>query len=284
MKLLKRLSAFLMLTALSLLVACGGEAPPSQEAPPIPKGEALERIKNQGVLRIGVYGDRAPFGYVDENGLHRGFDIEIARNFGKSLLGSEDKIEFVTLVVSDRIPALQQDKVDIVLALFTRTDERAKLVNFAEPYLNVSLGIVSHAAAPVFDVSELKGKTLIVTRGTTAEEFFAKLHPEVKLLRFENNAESFLALREGRGAALAHDNVVLWAWVQTNREFTVGVGKVGPVDNIAPAVRKGEGALLEWVNAEIAKMKLDGRLIVAYERALRPIYGFSVHHEDILAK
>ncbi|VJW06129.1 polar amino acid ABC uptake transporter substrate binding protein [Streptococcus pneumoniae] len=73
------------------------------------------------------------------------------------------------------------NKVDITLANFTVTDERKKQVDFALPYMKVSLGVVSPKTGLITDVKQLEGKTLIVTKGTTAETYFEKNHPEIKL-------------------------------------------------------------------------------------------------------
>ena len=73
--------------------------------------------------------------------------------------------------------------------------------------------------------------------------------------------------------ALAHDNALLWAWTKENPNFEVAIGNIGPAEHIAPAVRKGDQSLLNWVNQEIAAMKQDGRMHAAYEKTLRPVYG-----------
>ena len=78
--------------------------------------------------------------------------------------------------------------MDITLANFTVTDERKKQVDFALPYMKVSLGVVSPKDKVIKDVKELEGKTLIVTKGTTAETYFEKNHPEVKLQNTTNIA------------------------------------------------------------------------------------------------
>ena len=77
------------------------------------------------------------------------------------------------------------NKVDITLANFTVTDERKKQVDFALPYMKVSLGVVSPKTGLITDVKQLEGKTLIVTKGTTAETYFEKNHPEIKLQKYD---------------------------------------------------------------------------------------------------
>lgn len=243
--------------------------------------DSVAQIKEKGVIRIGVFGDKPPFGYVDANGKNQGFDVEIAKDIATELLGSPDKIEFVLTEAANRVEYLKSDKVDLVLANFTQTPERAEVVDFAAPYMNVALGVVSPKEAPITDVAQLKGKTLLVNKGTTADAYFSKNYPDINLLKFDQNTETFDALKDGRGVALAHDNALLWAWAKENPTFDVAIGNLGPVENIAPAVRKGNTSLLNEVNRLIAEFKANGKLKAAYQKTLVPVYG---EKEDLLAK
>ena len=119
-------------------------------------------------------------------------------------------MRFVLVEAANRIEFLKSNKVDIMMANFTQTQERAQQVDFARPYMKVALGVVSKDGV-ITDVSQLKDKTLIVNKGTTADFYFSKNHPEIKLLKFEQNTETFAALQDGRGDALAHDNTLLFA-------------------------------------------------------------------------
>jgi cjaA protein len=221
---------------------------------------------------------------VDANGKNQGFDVEIAKEMAKDLLGSPDKIEFVLTEAANRVEYVRSGKVDVLLANFTQTPERAEAVDFASPYMKVALGVVSPKGKPITDVAQLKDQTLLVNKGTTADAFFTKNHPEVKLLKFDQNTETFDALKDGRGVALAHDNALLWAWAKENPDYEVAIGNIGPAESIAPAVKKGDKALLDWVNGEIAAMKKDGRLKAAYEKTLLPVYGDKVKPEELLAE
>ena len=271
------------------LAACGGSGGSGDTAqnggqPAAPAADTVAAIKERGSIRIGVFGDKPPFGYVDAEGKNQGFDVEIAKEMAKDLLGSPDKVEFVLTEAANRVEYARSGKVDLVLANFTQTPERAEAVDFAAPYMKVALGVVSPAGKQITDVAQLKDQTLLVNKGTTADAFFSKNHPEVKLLKFDQNTETFDALKDGRGVALAHDNALLWAWAKENPGYEVGIGNIGPAEVIAPAVKKGDKALLDWVNGEIAAMKQDGRLKAAYEKTLKPVYGDKVKAEDLLAE
>lgn len=279
-----RLLQSLLLTALigTGMVACTEKAPEGDQAAQ-PAADTVAQIKDKGVIRIGVFGDKPPFGFVDAQGKNQGFDVEIAKDIANDLLGSPDKVEFVLTEAANRVEYLKSGKVDLILANFTQTPERAEVVDFAAPYMKVALGVVSPEKAQITDVAQLKDKTLLVNKGTTADAYFTRNHPEIKLLKFDQNTETFDAMKDGRGVALAHDNALLWAWAKENPGFEVGIGTLGPADNIAPAVRKGDTALLDWVNAEVAELKKNGKLKAAYEKTLKPVYGDKVPPEALLA-
>lgn len=245
---------------------------------------SLESIKAKGVIRIGVFSDKAPFGYVDSNGKNQGFDVVIAKRFAKDLFGDETKVEFVLVEAANRVEYLETNKVDIILANFTVTPERKERVDFANPYMKVALGIVSPDGSIIKSVDELKGKKLIVNKGTTAETYFTKNFPNIELLSFDQNSEAFAALKDGRGAALAHDNTLLFAWSKENKGFTTGVTSLGDIDTIAPAVKKGNVELLNWINAELVKLGNEKFIHKAYDETLKPIYGDSIDPESVVVE
>lgn len=242
---------------------------------------ALDSIKQRGELIVGVFGDKPPFGYVDANGANMGFDIVIAKQIAKDLLGDENKIKFVLVEAANRVEFLRANKVDIIMANFTKTPQREEVVDFAKPYMKVSLGVASKDGT-ISDVAQLEGKTLIVNKGTTADFYFTQNHPNIKLLKFEQNTETFAALKDGRGDALAHDNTLLFAWVKDNPEFGVGIKELGERDVIAPAVKKGNAELLEWLNSEIDTLVQQKFLTQAYEQTLAPVYGEDVRAVDVV--
>lgn len=107
----------------------------------------LDEIKESGTINIGVFSDKNPFGYVDENGEYLGYDVYFAERIGQDL---GVNINYVSTEAASRVEYLETGKVDIVLANFTVTEERAQKVDFALPYMNVSLGVVSHPFSSIF--------------------------------------------------------------------------------------------------------------------------------------
>lgn len=241
----------------------------------------LDEIKESGKIIIGVFSDKAPFGYVDENGAYQGYDVYFADRIGKDL---GVNVEYVSLDPASRVEFVQTGKVDVVLANFTVTEERAQQVDFALPYMKVSLGVVSPDGNVITDVSQLDGKTLIVCKGTTAETYFSENYPNVTLQKYDQYADAYNALLDGRGDAFSTDNTEVLAWALSNPGFTVGIDSLGDVDTIAPAVHKGNSTLLDWLNTEIESLGEEQFFHADYDATLAPVYGEAADPEALVVE
>lgn len=248
------------------------------------KARTLDEIKKSGKIKIGVFSDKNPFGYVDENGKVQGYDVYFAKRIAKDLLGSEDAVDFVYVEAASRVEYLKSAKVDITLANFTVTDERKEQVDFALPYMKVALGIVSPQKAEITDVNQLKGKKLIVVKGTTAETYFSKNYPDVTLVKFYEYQEAYDALLDGRGDAFSTDNTEVLAWAKQNKGFVVGVESLGDIDTIAPAVQKGNTELLNWLNDEIKTLAKEKFFHKDFDETLKSVYGDSIDPENLVVE
>lgn len=258
------------------LTACGKKSSNDDKKS---TARTLQEIKDSGEVIIGVFSDKKPFGYVDENGEYQGYDVYFGNRIAKDL-GVE--VKYVPVEAASRVEYLRSAKVDIILANFTVNEERAKQVDFALPYMKVALGIVSPDSALITDPEQLNGKTLIISKGTTAETYFAENYPDVKLLKFDQYSEAYNALLDGRGDALSTDNTEVLAWAIENKGFSVGVDSLGNQDTIAAAVQKGNTELLNWINDEIGSLADEQFFHKAYEETLAPVYGDAANPDNLV--
>lgn len=282
----KRILSFILVLGLLalMLTGCTSDSKDSGSSTKTAKERTLEEIKKDGKIRIGVFSDKNPFGYVDENGKVQGYDIYFAKRIAKDLLGSEDAVEFVYVEAASRVEYLQSGKVDITLANFTVTEERSEKVDFALPYMKVALGVVSPDSELIKSVDDLDGKNLIVVKGTTAETYFSENYPNVKLTKFDEYQEAYDALADGRGDAFSTDNTEVLAWAMKNKGFTVGIESLGNVDAIAPAVQKGNTELLNWLNEEIKTLGEEQFFHADYEATLRSVYGEDADADQLVVE
>lgn len=250
----------------------------SQNANP----SSVEAIKKRGKIRIAVFGDLSPYGYLDSEGNNQGYDVYLAKRIAKDLLGSEDKVEFVIVNAEERVDALKSNKVDLVLANFTKTDEREKVIDFANPYMKVAIGVASPKDKQITKAAELADKKIIVNKGTTAEAYLTKKYPNASLEKYESKTQQFQALKDGRADAIADDNSYLFAWVKENPDFSVGIKELGDVATINPGIKKGNKSLLDWTNKELEKLGQEKFFEADYNATLKDFFGSDIHSSDIV--
>lgn len=284
---IRKLAVSLLATTvgIAILAGCGAsdsgekqDAQGSQGANGNAIYRTLDEIKESGTVNIGVFSDKNPFGYVDENGTYQGYDVYFAERIGKDL-GVE--INYVSTEAASRVEYLETGKVDIVLANFTVTEERAQKVDFALPYMNVALGVVSHEDNVIQSLDQLgEDDQVIVISGTTAETYLEKNHPDIKLQKFDTYATAKTSFENGTGVAWANDNTEVIAYALENEGYVVGIPSLGSQDTIAPAVSKGNTTLLNWLNDEIKALGKENFFHADYETTLLDTYG--ADYEDTL--
>lgn len=231
----------------------------------------LDEIKEDGTVNIGVFSDKNPFGYVDENGEYQGYDVYFANRIGEDL-GVE--VNFVSTEAANRIEYLQTGKVDIILANFTVTEERAEEVDFALPYMNVALGVVSPDSNVIESLDDWNPEEqIIVISGTTAETYLIENYSDIPLQKYDSYATAKNALENGNGVAWANDNTEVIAFALQNEGYTVGIPSLGSQDTIAPAVSKGNETLLNWLNEEIQALGEEEFFHADYDATLVDTYG-----------
>lgn len=241
----------------------------------------LDEIKESGTINIGVFSDKNPFGYVDENGEYQGYDIYFANRIGEDL---GVKVNFVSTEAANRIEYLQTGKVDIILANFTVTDERKEEVDFALPYMNVALGVVSRNDNVIESLDNWnQDDSIIVISGTTAETYLIENYPDIPLQKFDSYATAKEAFENGTSVAWANDNTEVIAFSLQNDGYTVGIPSLGSADTIAPAVTQGNTTLLDWINEEIKSLGEENFFHADYEATLTDTYG-SEYEESLVVE
>ncbi|XOQ36678.1 MAG: ABC transporter substrate-binding protein [Lactococcus sp.] len=278
MKIWKKAVGILAVAGVALsLVACGSSKKEGTSEDKNPS--SVDAIKKRGEIKIAVFGDLSPYGYLDADGKNQGYDVYLGNQIAKDL---GVKVNYVIVNAEERVDALKSNKVDLVLANFTKTPEREKVIDFANPYMKVAIGVASLKDKAITDVAQLKGKKVIVNKGTTAEAYFIKEQPGVTLEKYESKTQQFQALKDGRADAIADDNSYLYAWVKENPEFEVGIKELGDVSTINPGIKKGNQSLLDWVNKELETLGKDGFFAKDYDATLKDFFGSDITAKDIV--
>ena len=292
LKLKKLISLVAVVSTVFALTACGSSGSSEEESAEETSGaveseessdvvyRTLDEIKEDGTINIGVFSDKNPFGYVDEKGEYQGYDVYFANRIGEDL-GVE--VNFVSTEAANRIEYLQTGKVDVILANFTVTDERAEEVDFALPYMNVALGVVSPDSNVITSLDDWNSDDqIIVISGTTAETYLTENYPDIPLQKYDSYATAKNALENGNGVAWANDNTEVIAFALQNEGYTVGIPELGSKDTIAPAVSKGNDTLLDWINEEIQSLADEQFFHKDYDETLVDTYGEDYKEELVV--
>lgn len=175
--------------------------------PGIASARSLEEAKAAGTIVVGIQGDNSPWGFIDSSGIQQGLDADMAAAFAKSL-GVE--VTFQPLAVANRIPALQTGKVDILFATMGMTAERAKTIQYSQPYAANQLSVVAPKDMKITDAADLSGKTIGVPRSSAMDTSLTALAPsDATLLRFDDDAANIQALLSGQVEAVGANQFYL---------------------------------------------------------------------------
>jgi ABC-type amino acid transport substrate-binding protein len=232
-------------------------------------GATLQDIKARGKLIAGVKTDFPPFGFMDETGTHKGFDIDLVKVLGRELFGNEEAANFVAVTTEDRISILNSRKVDFLAATMTITEERKKVVDFSIPYFMSGQLILMPRKSKILRYQDLAGKRVATILGSTGDAAIKKLVPAATRVQFEGTAAALQALKDGRVEAFVQDDVLLIEIEKRNPELKIADWKPFEPAPYGLAVRKGDREWLEFINATLNKMKKSGE----YKKLLNKWFG-----------
>ena len=240
---------------------------PAASAQPMP---ALpDAIKSQGKVRVGVRCDQPPYGYQDEKGQFAGVEVDMARQIATYAFGSADKAELTCVTAANRIPMLVGSKVDMLIATLGITEERARVIDFSEPYAWGGSDVLVPKGSPIKKLADLKGKTVVAMKGAWQVDWFEKNMSDVKLLKLDNVSDGLQALLQKRADGFAHDFAILVGIAKKNANTDL-VGELYQIGYRGIGVRKGDTALRDYVNAAIKKANDDGKIAEWVKQFVEP--------------
>lgn len=251
--------AFISMIALSLLAACSGGKTEKTGTSNETKG-VMDQIKEKDKIVFGVKNDTRLFGLKNPStGAVEGFDIDIAKQLAKQILGDETKVEFKEVTSKTRIPMLNNGDVDAVIATMTISEERKKEVDFTDVYFKAGQSLLVKKGSKIKGIQDLKsGTKVLAVKGSTSEINIREKAPQAQLLEFENYAEAFTALKAGKGDALTTDDAILYGMVAEDPSFQL-VGGTFTEEPYGIAVKKGNTDLVKKLNEALKAIKDSGK-------------------------
>lgn len=227
------------------------------------------RIVERGNLVVGIRNNVAPFGYLDDDGNLVGFDVDIAQEFARRWLKSDESLEIVVVNAADRIPLLVSKEIDLLIAAMPNRRDRDALIDFSQTYFEDRLGLLVRSNSDIDSLSDLQRRQIGVLSGSNASETLSResLRQDMalRLQEFADYPQALNALGEGAIDAIAANSVALVQMAQGNP----GLQVVNTPLNRQPysvGVPEGESLIRSMVNFTLEDMKHDGTYDRIYEK------------------
>lgn len=210
--------------------------------------------KREKTLVVGMDPSSPPFESLDKEGKLVGVSVELAEALAAEL-GLKLKIEMMEF--DDLRPALKDRRVDVVISSMTITPERAKEVDFSEPYVKTGLALLVNKHAEVKGVADLnaKGRIVVVRRGMSSDDkaLHEEIFPGATISHADEDVDCVTQVITGEADAFLYDQTALCIYYEQTKAVTQLLLKPVKAENWGIAVRKGNTELLGKVNAFLRK-------------------------------
>jgi len=233
--------------------------------------DKLDDIKKAGVVKVAVFDSNPPFGYIDEKSKKLvGYDVDIAEAIGKAL---GVKVELRATNPANRIPLLTSQKVDLIAANFTITDERAKQVNFSIPYFATGQKFIAHKGV-LKTPEDIKKLRIGADKGTVQEIYLREHYPTAKVISYDDTPLAFTALRNGNVDAITQDDAKLVGLLGNLSKEQKAEFEISPFSLTKEfqgvGIPKGEDRLTTEINQTLLKLEKDGEAVKLYDKWFGP--------------
>jgi len=236
----------------------------------------IDKVKSSGAITVAYRESSIPFSYLNDNGRPTGFGWEICGKIVDKVkqVAGLNVIEVKSQAVTsqNRIPLLQNGTVDVECGSTTNNSERAKQVTFATNYFYTGTRFLVKANSGIKDINSLKGKTVVVTTGTTNYQILRKLNTDsnigFNLIGAKDHADAFLMVETGKADAFGMDDILLYGLRAASKnpaEFAV-VGAPIQVEPYAIMIRKDDPSFKALVDGVLADLMKSGQFDAMYKK------------------
>jgi polar amino acid transport system substrate-binding protein len=234
----------------------------------------MDQIVKRGRLVVGVTYNTPLFGELDPlSGDVRGFDNELAKEIAREMGLRADQIEYVDVLVEQRLPALQENRVDIVVMTITITPEREEIISFSRPYYLAGQSIlVRRHNRSVSSLRDLSGKRVCVIAGSTSIPTLMEKAPQATQVQAPSAGDCLTQVVSGAVDAASTDDIILAGFAAENDEVIL-VGGQFTEEPYGVGIPEGKADMVEFVDSVIARMIEDGRWGRLYYEHLADVPG-----------
>jgi glutamate/aspartate transport system substrate-binding protein len=264
-----------LLTAAGLLLAAA-LLPDLALAQEVGLNPTLANIKRTHTVRLGYREASPPFSFLDQANRPIGYSLElceaIVEEIGTEVDDANLRIDYVKVTSETRIPAVLDSKIDLECGSTTANAERAKRVAFSPLMFVAGTKLMVPKAAAVTGITDLKGKTIVVTKGTTNEQAIAaadkKFALGLTIVAADDHEQSYQMMADGKAQAFATDDILLYGLIARHKaqdKFKV-VGDYLSYDPYGIMFRKGEPQLTAVVERTFRKLATNHDLVPLYNK------------------
>lgn len=247
-----------------IVTFCVGLLAPALLGGALRADSGLAAIKRKGTLVVGTASGYYPFEMVDKQNALVGFDIDIAKAIAKDL---GVKLEWQNYAFSGLIPAMQSNKVDMVIAGMTATDKRKEVVDFTAPYFTSGQALLVSKNVPSIkkwqDLDQ-KGWVIAVSQGTTADQTASRMFKNATVKKFDGSALAGLELLNGKAQAVIHEVPWVAIYNRLHPAETYAILEPFTTEPLGIAVPKGDRQLVDYLNGFLAKYQKSDEYTKAY--------------------
>ena len=264
-------AASLLAAVVLLTTAAGAQTGGSEGLSP-----TLANIKRAHVVRLGYRESSPPFSFLDQANRPIGYSLELCEaivdEIGVEVDDASLKIEYVKVTSDDRIPAVVQNKIDLECGSTTANAERSRQVAFSPLIFVAGTKLMVPKASAVSGATDLKGKTVVVTKGTTNEQAMHNVDKKfalgLNIIASPDHEQSYQMLVDGKADAFATDDILLYGLIARHKaqdKFRV-TGEYLSYDPYGIMFRKGEPQLAAVVERTFRKLGSNRDLIPLYNK------------------
>jgi len=236
----------------------------------------LARIKNANIVHVGYRESSPPFSFLDEANRPIGYSLELCEAIVEEIAAEVDapdlKIDYVKVTSDDRIPAVLQNKIDLECGSTTANAERSKQVAFSPLIFVAGTKLMVAKSSPISAATDLKGKTVVVTKGTTNEQAMRNVDKKFQLglniVSAADHEQSYQMLADGKVDAFATDDILLYGLIARHKsqdKFRV-TGDYLSYEPYGIMFRKGEPEFAGVVERAFRKLGSNHDLVPLYEK------------------
>lgn len=242
----------------------------TDDKPEFPAGSFMSALQDRGNLKAGVKFDVPQFGFRNPtNDKVEGFDADMAREVAEAI-GVD--VEFAEAISKNRIPFIQEDKVDIVFSTMTITDERKKQIDFSEVYYVAAQSFLTRKGESM-TVETAADKKVCTAKGSTSELNLPAVQPKVEMVLQDGYAQCVQLLRNKQADAVSTDDVILLQFLKQDPDAFEVSEETFSKEPYGAGIKKGRDEFVAFVNGVIRDMKEDGRWAALYEKWVTPVTG-----------